>query len=72
MNIKNFVGKEVALFPHDSYKKNAILLSIDEYGYTFKITSCEKGSYYAENEIVFFNHANKIQISDKLNNIRKL
>ena len=72
MNIKNFVGKEVALFPHDSYKKNAILLSIDEYGYTFKITSCEKGSHYTENEIVFFNHANKIQISDKLNNIRKL
>ncbi len=66
-NIKDFVGKEIALYPHDTYKKNAIFLGVDEYGYTFKITSCEKGSGYNIDEIIFINHSCSIRISNKLN-----
>ena len=57
---KDFIGKEVRLYPHDTYKKNAILLSIDQNGYVFEITSCEDKSQYKVGEIVFINHSFKV------------
>jgi hypothetical protein len=67
--MKEFIGKEVALFPHDTYKKNAIVLNVDEYGVTFKITSCDSRSDYKVGEVIFINHASKISISSVLRNI---
>lgn len=68
--MKDFIGKEVALFPDDTYKKNAIVLNVDEYGVTFKITSCEPKSDYKVNEVIFINHASKIKISSILRIIK--
>ena len=56
----DFIGKEVMLFPGDTYHKFAILLNIDEYGYTFKITQCHINGDYKIGQIVFFNHSCKV------------
>jgi hypothetical protein len=36
--LQSFVGKEVQIYPGDSYKKRGILLEISEQGFLFKIT----------------------------------
>ena len=58
-----FVGKEVHLYPQDSYKKRAILCEINKYGLLFKITYSEKGANYKVDDLVFINHSNKIELS---------
>jgi hypothetical protein len=70
MNLRDFIGKEIGLYPHDSYKKNAILLGVDEFGCTFQITTCEEGSGYKPNEIIFKNHSTNITFSNKSARIR--
>ena len=70
MNLKDFIGKEICLYPKDSYKKNAILLGVDEFGCTFQITTCEDGSGYVPDEIIFKNHSTNIIFSNKLAIIR--
>ena len=65
--LKDFIGVEVALYPNDSYKKNAILKNIDENGYLFEVTNCQVGSGKIKGEILFFNHANAVVFSNKLN-----
>jgi hypothetical protein len=66
MNLRDFIGKEICLYPHDTYKKNAILLDVDEFGCTFKITTCSEKSGYSKNEVIFINHSSNIRFSDKL------
>jgi len=56
----DFIGKEVRLFPGDTHYKFAILINIDEYGYTFKITECHINGDYTVGQIVFFNHSCKV------------
>ena len=64
INKEKFVGKEVILFPNDTFKKRAIIVDVNEIGWTFKITwaqndwngkPCEKvGSIH------FYNHTCKV------------
>jgi hypothetical protein len=64
----DFIGKEIVLFPKDTYKKRAILLEVNEYGYLFEITFAERcvGGYNV-GEIIFINHSCKVEL--KLYNI---
>lgn len=39
------IGKKVKLFPEDAVKKEAILLSMDQFGMVFEITSINHGAY---------------------------
>lgn len=64
----DLIGKEIRLYPNDTYKKCAILLSIDSNGYMFKITDCETGSGYKPGQILFINHASKVSLILKDNN----
>jgi hypothetical protein len=59
--LKSFIGKEVQLYPGDTYKKFAIIESVDEFGVTLKITEGDSRSkLYQVNDIIFFNHAKKL------------
>ena len=58
-----FIGKEVHLYPHDSYKKRAILCEVNKYGMLFKITYAEKGADYQIDDLIFLNHAKVIVLS---------
>ena len=60
MKLENLVGKEIMLFPNDTYQKNAILLEINDKGFLFKITTCHKESGYNPSDIVFFNNSCKV------------
>lgn len=62
MKLENLVGKEVNLFPNDTYQKKAILLEINDKGFLFKITTCDKDSGYKPSDIVFFNNSCKVQM----------
>jgi len=64
--MKDFVGVELSLYPHDTYKKNAILTHVDVYGATFKITSADRSSGYIKDQIIFINHSCKIEFSTRL------
>jgi hypothetical protein len=59
----NFIGKEVILYPNDSYRKRAILLEINEYGYLFEITFAQQGSNLSIGEITFRNHSCNMSMS---------
>jgi hypothetical protein len=61
-SITDFIGKEVKLFPNDTYKKSAILLEISDYGYLFKMTKCELRCGYKVDDIVFLNHSTKVEM----------
>lgn len=65
MKLENLIGKEVRLFPNDTYYKNAILLEISDKGFLFKITTCSKDSGYNPSDIVFFNHSCKVEMKLK-------
>lgn len=60
MKLEELIGKEVRLFPGDTYYKYAILLEVSDKGYLFKITECQKGCNYAPSDIVFFSHSTQV------------
>ena len=61
MTIQDMIGKEVHLYPGDSYKKDAILLSHDkDSGYMFEITKAESGATEKVGEIKFISNSNKV------------
>jgi len=60
-NIQDLVGKEVKIYPKDSYKKRGILLSVDSNGYTFEITFSED-IIYKEKDIWFISQATGVTI----------
>jgi len=58
MKIKDFIGKEVRLYPNDTYGKNAKLLSFDEKsGYCFEITWANQRADEKEGDIVFYSNS---------------
>jgi hypothetical protein len=59
----NLIGQEINLYPKDTYKKRAILMEVNQYGYLFEITFAEKNSGYNIGEIIFINHACKMEMS---------
>jgi predicted phosphatase len=61
MKIQDYIGKEVRLFPGDTYYKYAKLLSWDkESGYVFEITSASENTSEKVGDIVFYNNTNNI------------
>ncbi len=54
--IKEFVGKEVQIYPNDTYKKYGILLEVSEHGFLFKITE-SKADNYKKDDLLFIAHA---------------
>lgn len=59
----NLIGQEIILYPHDTYKKRAILLEVNQYGYLFEITFAQESSGYKLGEIRFINHSCKIEMT---------
>jgi len=57
--LSDFLGKEVQLYPRDTYEKYAILLEYNEHGYMFKITKSKEVTY-KEGDIIFINHATNV------------
>lgn len=54
------VGKKIKLFPHDTYKKEAIIKDVDHLGYYLEITYTSNTHDYSVGDIVYFNHARPI------------
>jgi hypothetical protein len=59
----DFIGKEVILYPQDTYTKRAILLEVNQYGYLFEITFSASPNEYKVGEINFINHSMKMVMS---------
>ena len=38
-------GKLVELFPHDAYKKEGYIRDVDDLGFTYEVTKCQKPEY---------------------------
>ena len=59
--IEKLIGKEVQLFPGDTYWKKATLVSWDkDSGYEFLITSADRRADQNVGETWFYNNSNKI------------
>ena len=58
-----YVGKKVRLYPHDTYKKTAKIVDVDDLGFHFVILSAERGSDYYVGEHVFISHSMKLHLS---------
>lgn len=62
MNKEYYVGKTVKLYPHDSYKKEAMVLGVDEVGWYFKITATQSKTGYEIGDQVFISHSKALQM----------
>lgn len=60
---ESFIGKEVKIYPGDTYKKRGILTEINEYGFLFKITYADDNAYYKVGESVFISRANMLTLT---------
>lgn len=57
-NKENYIGKEIQLYPGDSYKKWGIIENVDDLGWTIKITDVEGyGSEYKIGNTIFISHS---------------
>jgi hypothetical protein len=55
---KNFyIGKEIQLYPQDTYKKFGVVTLMDEAGFVVKITKAHEKSGYEVNKEYFFSHS---------------
>lgn len=61
--VSDFIGKEVSIYPDDTYRKMGIVLDITDAGVMFKITKAEPGSGYAVGEIVFISYSANLSFS---------
>ena len=52
--LDEYIGKEIELYPGDSYKKWGILLDYSPVGILVKITRSVSHSEYLEGDIAFF------------------
>jgi hypothetical protein len=59
--IQKFIGKEVYLFPGDTYWKTAILVSWHkDSGYEFEITGADPRAKQKCGDTWFYNNSNKV------------
>lgn len=57
-NKENYIGKEIQLYPGDTYKKWGVIKDIDDLGWTIKITDVEDcGSEYKIGDKIFISHS---------------
>lgn len=58
---EKYAGKTVVLYPGDTYYKKAIIVDLDEFGWTFKfIEGTNPSSGYHVGETAFFTHSHDI------------
>lgn len=55
-NKNKYVGKQIQLFPSDTYEKYGIIEEVDDLGFWIKITQ-SKSKNYQEGKVHFFSHA---------------
>lgn len=55
-NKENYIGKEIQLYPGDTYKKWGIIEDVDNLGWTIKITDTENDKYRIGDRI-FISHS---------------
>ena len=58
--LKSFIGKEVQIYPNDTYSKFGIVESVDEFGIVIKITKADRNSGFSKGYTLFYNHAKQI------------
>jgi hypothetical protein len=59
MNRNALIGKEIRLYPSDTYKKIALINDINDLGFTFEILESEDPKFKV-GRIYFYNHAKPI------------
>ena len=55
--MKHFLNKEVEIFPNDSYTKCGIVIDVDAYGVTIKITSANKQTNLKKGDTLYYSHS---------------
>lgn len=55
-NAENYVGKEIRLYPNDTYEKYGIIQNVDDLGWIIKITKSHATSYKVGQEY-FLSHS---------------
>jgi hypothetical protein len=60
MSLNAFLGKEVQIYPGDSYSKFGIITDITEQGVVFKITQASDRTEYKKGEIVFIAFSSRL------------
>ncbi len=60
MMLKDFIGKEVQIYPGDTHSKFGIVTDITDQGVVFKITEASEKSDYKKGDIVFIAFSNKL------------
>jgi hypothetical protein len=57
-----YVGKQVRLYPGDTYSKHAIITDVDDLGWTFKITksSDRNGDNWKVGQSYFISHSHTV------------
>ena len=62
--LKDLIGKEVQIYPGDTYKKWGIVLEVNDNGVLFKITRAENGaSSYQKGSIRFIAYSANLNIA---------
>ena len=62
--VQDLVGKEVQIYPGDTYKKWGIVLEVNDNGILFRITKAESGApSYQEGSIRFISYSANLNIS---------
>ena len=59
--MKQFIGKEVQIYPSDTYSKFGIVESVDEFGLVIKITE-SKTKDYPVGKKVYFSHSKPLTL----------
>lgn len=60
--LKELIGKEVQLYPNDSYKKWGIIENVDNFGVVFKITRVDAGGHYTVGERRYISHSSNLTL----------
>ena len=58
--LKEYIGKEIQLYPADTYKKWGILLDYSPVGILVKITRCISHSEYRKGDVAFFAYSARL------------
>lgn len=62
--LKDLVGKEVQIYPGDTYKKWGIVLEVNDNGILFKITKADNNALsYQEGSIRFISYSANLNIA---------
>ena len=60
--LKELIGKEVQLYPNDTYKKWGIIENVDNFGIVFRITRVDTGGHYITGERRYISHSSNLTL----------